>query len=249
MKRILVILLLALSLPAYAQLAAIAGAMYVPPAAGVSLPTTNLWGDYNAALGVTQSANRVSSWANQSTGSGSAAVQATGGNQPLWDGTSKITFTGSRTDKLVITGALSTDYTIYAVVANTISTNGDGAFQIADDNGNGTNLYAFVTRSSGLNNWKIFTATGSISTSTSLTNGTHYMLKVKVNGASPNSYATVNGVTTTGSLGTTSTATNLTIGYLGSNASSFVLERLIIYRGAHNESQVASYLTSIYGVP
>ncbi|MBS1988716.1 hypothetical protein JST56_07055 [Candidatus Dependentiae bacterium] len=244
MKRLLTILLF---LPLLAT-----GQYYMGQKAaggGGGLPTTNLWGDYNAALGVTQSANRVSSWANQSAGAGSAAVQATGGAQPLWDGTSKITFTGSRADKMVITGALTTEYTIYAVVANTITTNGDGAFQIGDDNGSGTNLYAFVTRSSGVNNWKVFTSTGSITNTTSLTNGTHYMLKVKVNGASPNSYATVNSAVTTGSLGTTSTATNLTIGYLGTNSSSFVLERLIIYRGAHNESSVASYLTSIYGVP
>lgn len=81
---------------------------------GGSLPTTNLRSSHFGDVGVTQSSNNVSSWADQS-GNSRNWTMATGGNQPDWDGSAGITFNGS-TDYLQMSYTNTQESNIYIVV-------------------------------------------------------------------------------------------------------------------------------------
>lgn len=79
-----------------------------------TLPTTNLRSSHFGDVGVTQSSNNVSSWADQS-GNSRNWTQGTGGNQPDWDGSAGITFNGS-SDYLQMSYTNTQESNIYIVV-------------------------------------------------------------------------------------------------------------------------------------
>lgn len=220
------------------------GSRYVP---STGLPSSNLWADWDAALGITHSSNRVSQWNDQS-GNGRHIAQATSGQQPLWNGTDSINFQGSRIDALTIATTIAQQFTFYFVAQANIISNGDAAFMAVDSLGN---VFIVVSRTAGVNNLQAYgNSFGStIISSATVNNSTYYMFKAKYNGGSPNSSVTVNTTTTTGDLGTSTTGSPLTIGYVGSNTTSWDVKRILVYQGPHDEAGVATFLTATYGVP
>jgi hypothetical protein len=222
-----------------------AGVNYVPYTAPSGPPTSGLWADWDATAGITHSSNRVSVWADQS-GNGRDLSQPTAGNQPLWNGTDAINFQGSRIDALNIATTIAQRFTVYIIAQVNVTTNGDAAQMMIDANGN---LFMLVTRTAGVNNMQAYgNSFGSLLTSTaSVTNSTYYMFKGDYNGGS--SAITTNATVTSGSLGSNTTGSPLFVGYFGSNTTSFDVKRILMYQGTHNATDVATYLTSTYGVP
>lgn len=223
------------------------GVNYVPYTPPAGPPTSGLWADWDATVGITHSSNRISIWADQS-GNGRDITQSSTGNQPLWNGTNSVNFQGSRIDALTINTTIAQQFTFYIVAQVNVTTNGDAAQMVIDSLGN---VFILVTRTAGVNNLQAYgDSFGSILTSSaSVSNTTYYMLKAKYNGNGTSSSVTVNATATTGALGTATTGSPLTIGYFGSNTTSWDAQRILAYQGPHNESDVAAYLTSTYGVP
>lgn len=220
------------------------GVNYVPAPAG---PPAGMWADWNAAVGITHSSNRVSQWNDQS-GNGRHLTNGDSFTQPLWNGTDSINFQGSRIDAFTLSATIAQPSTFYIIAQVDVTTNGDAAQMLLDANGN---VAMLVTRTAGVNNLQAYggSFTFLLTSAASVSNGTYYMLKAKFNGASPNSSVTVNTGVTTGDLGTSTTGSPLFVGYFGSNTTSWDVKRILVYQGAHSESAVASYLTATYGVP
>lgn len=255
MKRLLYIFFLFLSFATHGQM--LINSYQSFPAAGGggggSLPTTGLWADWLMSNGITQTSNRVSAIADKNA-SGHNLSQATGGIQPLWNGTDAVTWSGTRGDQMTISQTLTQPFTLYVVGTISVTTNSDAATFAFDNSGVG-NIYIGVGRSGGVNNafayGNLFGS--SITNSSNIGNGVIYAYKFKYNGASPNSYvrvssALVSKTTTTGSLGTNTSQSPLVIGYLGTNSTSFTAKEIFIYTGTFDETAVDIYLTATYGV-
>lgn len=243
MKRLLYILVF---LPLFASGQMIINSYQFSSGGGApTFPTSNLWGRWVATTGITQSSNRVSSWA-EYYGNGKTFSEATSTKQPLWNGTDAITFTGiTRIEDLSCSSALSAPYTIYAIVQETINTNGDAGFQISD---NGT-MYMYSVRESGANKYRVYGNgfANSITSTANITAGTYYFLKAKVNGA--NSSIKLNSTQTTGNLGSLNISTPIVLGYIGNANSTFIIKDLSIFTGTHDEAGVETAYNSLYSVP
>lgn len=211
-----------------------------------SFPSANRWGRWVATTGITHSSNRVSAWA-EYYGNGKTFSEATSTKQPLWNGTDAITFTGvsPRIEDLACSSALTASYTIYVIMQETISINGDAGFQISD---NGT-MYMYSVREAGVNKYRVYgnAFANSITSTANITAGTYYFLKAKVNGAS--SSIKLNTTQTTGNLGSLNISTPLILGYVGNASSNFTIKDFAIFTGVHDEAGVETAYHDLYGVP
>lgn len=215
--------------------------------AAPSHPTAWAYFQAEDAATITQSGNVISAW-NDKSGNGRNWAQGTAGNRPDWTASSTVvTFSGSGTDNMTISLGLTQQYTIYMVASVNIPTNGDAA-QVFSDN-TSSNLYLDIFRSSGNNNVRAFTNSGSITSSATIANNTYALFRWVINGGSSNSSVRVNNTNTTGSLGTNAASSPIRVGYLGSNSTTLNIKYISIFQGsAADDAAVKAFTNYYYGL-
>lgn len=167
---------------------------------GSSYPTTNLRSAHFGDVGVTQSSNNVSSWADQS-GNGRNFTQGTGANQPNWDGSAGITFNGS-SDYLSMSYTVTQEANIYLVVEFIGSSAQQiigGTFENIYFGRDGGDIFTLASNSGG----------GLLQTTATMPNENQkYMISFTANNASSsiqinNATATTGSISYSGNFGTT----------------------------------------------
>lgn len=219
-----------------------------------------LW--FRADIGVTQAANRVSAWANQS-GSADAnrnLVQGTGANQPRLVATNSAfanrptvgTLTTSDEDLSMQSGtfaaAIGTTATVYHVLRIPSGLGNNVALRW----GLGTyaNAPSFVV-DTGMTSYQSNDGTNLLQTAGVLAAGTVYVVCSIYNGASGQTFLSRHTTAAaTGNAGSTSMNT-LRIGTIAGFATRYETAEIIAYSGAHAQAkrqEVMTYLGARYGV-
>jgi hypothetical protein len=206
------------------------------------LPTTNIYAYFESDNGVTESGGNVSQW-NDLSGNGHHAVQATGGKQPNISG-DEITFSVSSDDVLTLTSTASVAVPVEVYLVVKPNTSSGFNVHVGD---NALNYVGYVTSGGTVSTEAAFT----VSTS-SVSNGTYYLLHHTFNGGS--SLAQINdNAAGTGSIFTTTNFSTITIGS-GFNSlfggGSVTIKAAYFYQGgAADDAGVKAYTTYKYGTP